>query len=212
MDSRGFTLLELVVALGVFAVIGLISAQLLSHSITVTDKVLERSAHLIEIQRAVSTIQRDIEQHAGRSIRNRLGDFEQSIELRSDTELELTRNGWSNPLGQHRSNLQRVSFHVVGDELVRRFWYVLDRPTDPISRDQVLLSGVSSLTFNVIDDQDQKHSFWPVRTGGEVVDGQPIIAITVSMGTLAFGEFTWLVNIPEVPTYRPVHVAPEQPE
>ena len=212
MDSRGFTLLELVVALGVFAVIGLISAQLLSHSITVTDKVLERSAHLIEIQRAVSTIQRDIEQHAGRSIRNRLGDFEQSIELRSDTELEITRSGWSNPLGQYRSNLQRVSFHVVGDELIRRFWYVLDRPTDPISRDQVLLSGVSSLTFNVIDDQDQKHSFWPVRTGGEAVDGAPIIAVTVTMGTLAFGEFTWLMNIPEVPSYRPVHVAPAQPE
>lgn len=212
MDSRGFTLLELVVALGVFAVIGLISAQLLAHSIAVTDRVLERSSHLIEIQRAVATIQRDLEQHAGRSIRNRLGDFEQSIELRTDTELEITRSGWSNPLGQYRSNLQRVSFLVVGDQLIRRFWYVLDRPTEPVSRDQVLLRGVTSLTFNVIDDQGQEHNFWPVRAGGEVVDGQPIVAIAITMGTAAFGDFTWLVNIPETPAYRPIHLAPEQPE
>ena len=199
MNARGFTLLELIVALGVFAVIGLISAQLLSHSIKVTDRVLDRSGQLIEIQRALSVIQRDLEQHIGRPIRNQFGDREESIELRSTTEIEFTRTGWSNPLKQHRSRLQRVSYFVADNQLIRRFWYVLDRPYEPKYREQVVLANVSALHFNVVDESGQKFSSYPPRAAGQLIEHHSLVAVTITLGTLAYGELKWLVMIPEAP-------------
>ena len=203
LSYRGFTLLELVVALGVFAVIGMISLQLLSQSIAVTEKVLTRSDQLLDIQRAIHVIQRDFEQHAGRSIRNEFGDRSASIELRSRTEIEFTRNGWSNPLNQIRSNLQRVSYVVNGEQLVRRFWYVLDQPNAPQHRDQIVLDEVREIWFNVIDEEGQEHVIWPNHSANSQEIHQRAIAIRVSMNIEAYGTFSWLINLPDVADYTP---------
>ncbi|MCY4656388.1 MAG: type II secretion system minor pseudopilin GspJ [Gammaproteobacteria bacterium] len=212
MRDKGFTLLELVIALGVFAVIGLISAQLLTHSINVTETILDRSGRLIEVQRALQTIQRDLSQHRGTSIRNQFGDREESIELRSSVELEFTRAGWSNPLGRKRSNLQRVAYLLEEGRLIRRFWHVLNRPNELEHQDQVLLTSVTSVRFNVITEDGQRQIQWPPRAGGDILDAQSVIAVSFVGKVDGYDEFNMLVNIPEEPHYIPAHRGDERSE
>ncbi|MYE52402.1 MAG: prepilin-type N-terminal cleavage/methylation domain-containing protein, partial [Gammaproteobacteria bacterium] len=56
--SRGFTLVEVLVALAVFAVVGLMSAQLMSRTLANHESLSERSARLAEVQRAMLILKR----------------------------------------------------------------------------------------------------------------------------------------------------------
>jgi general secretion pathway protein J len=75
MRSRGFTLLEMLIAVGVFAVLGVLSTQLLQSMIRNQGAVSERADRLADAQRAMQIMQRDIMQLAQqRPIRDELGD------------------------------------------------------------------------------------------------------------------------------------------
>ncbi|MDA1074456.1 MAG: prepilin-type N-terminal cleavage/methylation domain-containing protein, partial [Proteobacteria bacterium] len=72
--ARGFTLLEMLVVLGVFAVVGVISAQLVQSTLSNHETMNERGARLAEIQRAMMVMSRDILQLSDRGVRDILGD------------------------------------------------------------------------------------------------------------------------------------------
>ena len=71
--ARGFTLIEMLVALAVFAVIGIISAQLLSQMISFTDTAQSRGERLVNFHRVVEIMRRDFQQLTYRSVRDELG-------------------------------------------------------------------------------------------------------------------------------------------
>ena len=58
--ERGFTLVEILVALLVFSVVALISARLLSQSIDNQANLQDRGQRLAEIHRAMRVVQRDL--------------------------------------------------------------------------------------------------------------------------------------------------------
>ena len=143
---RGFTLLEMLIALGVFAVIGLMSSQILSGIVDLSDTVRDRSDQLAELQRAMFIISRDIEQMTRRPVRDAFGDSTAAITI-GEPLIEFTRRGWQNPLGSPRSELQRVAYTVADGDLVRQYWPLLDRGPDTEPVDQVLLRGVADVEF-----------------------------------------------------------------
>ena len=89
-----------------------------------------RGERLGELQRAMQLMQRDVLEIAPRSVRDEMGDALPAMRIGTDVALELTRSGWSNPLGQRRSELQRVAYVARDDTLYRYYWNVLDRAED----------------------------------------------------------------------------------
>lgn len=194
--SRGFTLLEMLVALAVFAVLGLMSSQMVSRVLDVHKIAMARGERLGELQRAIQLMQRDVMEIVPRSVRDEMGDALPVLRIGTDTALELTRNGWRNPLGQRRSEMQRVAYVARDDILYRYYWNVLDRAEDTKPVIQELLHEVSAVEVRAVDVSGNQHAFWPLV--GDL-DGDPaskLAAIQVRLTVAPFGEITRLWDVP----------------
>lgn len=176
MKAKGFTLLEVLIAVAITAMIGVGATQLLSNIIESRRSVDIRSEQLASLQRFDMTLSRDIEQYINRGIRDEYGEKQPALQLNSTLYyFEFTRAGWRNsPLAEHpRSELQRVAYKlenidsdacqiarerleswgepdIKGECLVRYFWPVLDRANRSEPFAQMLLEQVDGLEVEVL--------------------------------------------------------------
>ena len=168
---RGFTLLEMLVALAVFAVIGVMAGGILSGMVEMSEFTHQRGNALQQTQRALSVIERDVLQLAGRTVRNEFGASMPALAVGGETLAEFTRAGRRNPLGEPRAQLQRVAYVLRDDALLRLFWPVLDRADDTRPSAQTLLTEVENASFVLHDADGQEHAYWPAP--GEGGEAQP---------------------------------------
>lgn len=98
----GFTLLELLVAVAIFALLGVGSYRLLASTIATREASKTHDMALVQLQRTFTIMNRDMAQAVGRSVRDQYGDAQPALLLKNNT-LELTRMGVPNPLQQVRS-------------------------------------------------------------------------------------------------------------
>ena len=176
--NRGFTLMEMLVALTVFAIIGLLCAQLLGRTLGNHEIVSERSDRLAEVQRAMLVLKRDIMQITDRPIRDLLGDSRGPVLIGSDGLMEFSRLGWRNPLRQQRAEVQRIAYVVEDGDLYRAWWGVLDRAQDSEPTLQRLLSDVDQVEFFALDASGQEHTYWPLL-GEEASSSSRRLAVIV---------------------------------
>ena len=197
MRSRqlGFTLMEMLVALAVFAVLGVISATLMSQMLTNEERMGQRSERLGEVQRAMSILKRDLMQITNRPVRDMLGDPLPAVVIDSNGLIEFSRLGWRNPLRSPRSELQRVAYRMHDGNLLRTYWSVLDRSQDTEPLTQRLLADVDGVEFLALDANGEQHGFWPLRPGEENAAGDALAAIVMRLECAPFGlvERIWPV-------------------
>lgn len=180
--GKGFTLLEVLIAVAITAMIGVASTQLLSNVIDSKHASEVRSEQLVSLQRFNMVVSRDLEQFINRSIRDQYGDTQASLLLGSgDFPIEFTRAGWRNsPVSSDpRAELQRVAYRLEPidsdvcepalqrlqswgvtepehDCLVRYFWTVLDRASDSEPQPQVVLEQLERLEIDLLVQQERK--------------------------------------------------------
>ena len=195
--QQGFTLLEILVALTVFAIIGVMSAQLLSQTVRSNESLTDRGQRLTDIHRAMHAIQRDIMQLTPRPVRDEFsGPGDQPLRalmIGTDGALEFSRDGWRNPLGLPRSEVQRVAYRWEDDKLIRGYWLVLDRAPDSEPIQQVVLEGVQQIEFFALDINANEYSFWPVIGSSEELAG-----IVMRLEIAPFGVIERVWEVPSV--------------
>lgn len=163
---RGFTLLELLVAVAIFAVLATLAYGGIN-SVTETRRQVEgHSAELAALQMALSRLSQDIEQAVLRPVRDPYGGGQDEPLLSgprelSDGPLLLTRTGWRNPAGSERSHLQRVVWRQQEERLLRAHWARLDRVATDEPIEQVLLEGVQWVRLRYLDADSVWHEQWP---------------------------------------------------
>ncbi len=199
MRFRGFTLIEVLVALAVFGVMSMLAYAALGSTLSNADYLTERMERLQSVQRTIRYLSSDLMQAAPRPVRSDLGDSyvpAVSSSLSSDFALELTHGGWSNPAGLPRSTLQRVAYRIEEDQLLRYHWGVLDRTysNEPIVT--VLLENVESLYFRYYDGTGEISEVWPpqLQQGGEGMRLRPR-AVEIVLTLPDQGEITRLLEI-----------------
>jgi general secretion pathway protein J len=196
--SQGFTLVEVIVALAIFSVIGFGSWQVLNQVLTTQKKLSEASTELSELQRGMWILANDFRRMVRRPIRNEYDQIEPALStLQAGHPITFTRSGWENPLNQARSTLQRVAYRVDSikedtatpsnqSHLIRTFWPVLDRTNTTESFDQIVIPNVDHFEIDFIDTEGIPRSHWP-PAGNKDISALPS-GITVTITSQHFGD------------------------
>ncbi len=208
--QSGFTLLELLVAIGIFALMAAMAYGGLNNLLKNRQATDEHAARLTQLQTSFLWLGRDIEQTVNRRIRDEYGDSQRALSSAEVGlyQLELTRGGWRNPAGRTRSNLQRVAYSVRENQLIRSYWNVLDRAQDSKPLETVLLDGVTRMELRFLSangssqgaaqNQGQQawSDDWPSNALGTQPSNDPPLAVEVTLETEAEGRLTRLFRVP----------------
>lgn len=127
----GFTLVEVLVAMVVFAIIGLASAAVINTMMRTNEQSADARENLSELQRAMFLLEQDLRQAVSR--RTPEGDY-------------YVRAGWFNPGNLlPRSELQPVRYQIDSDKnLVRQHYTYVDMSRSQEPTERVVLRGVTS--------------------------------------------------------------------
>lgn len=160
--QQGMTLIELLVALAMFALIALAGQRLLSTAVDVRRQGQAHAQQLQQLGRAMALLESDLEQAIVRPLQLADGSAEPALlSLADGNGLQFTRAGWDNPLQHARSNLQRVRWWADADGLHRGMWMVLDRGEQDVLYPQRLLDGVSQVQWRYLDARGNWLPAWP---------------------------------------------------
>ena len=194
LAQRGFTLLELVVAIGIFAIISALTYPTLIRTLTIGEGVEQQMVRMTELQKAFTIIGRDIEQMIDRDIRDSYGSDVGAL-TGSNSALEFTRQGWRNPAGWNRSVLQRVSYVIVEEQLVRQSWQVLDRSVDSQAMEAPLVADVTSFEVRYLAPGSSNwEEYWPAINNGGTPAALPK-AIEIVLELKDWGRITRLFRV-----------------
>ena len=213
----GFTLLELLVAIGVFAVFSLMAYGGLGEVLKTQEAVEQSAEHTRDLQMALFRLEQDIEQARQRPVSDQFGDPVPAFHLAQDDVLGFTRGGRLNPMGRPIASLQRVAYLVRDDTLIRRSQPVLDLAQDSQPLETELLDGVVDIRWRFLDDSNEWQTEWPTlnaNTGATSVDARPPKAVELRLETKRWDELRMLYRIAtgEVqPVYVPQTNQPGQP-
>ncbi|MBF0192364.1 MAG: type II secretion system minor pseudopilin GspJ [Magnetococcales bacterium] len=163
-DRRGFTLLELLAALAVFAVMSAMAYGGLNALLQARQEGMKRMEALDALRGFFLQVSKDVEQAVPRGMR----DGQQKVHpalVGSDGAtrfLELTRGGRPNPRGLARSALERVAYSLEEGRLLRRAWPVLDRVQEDIPAGESLLEEVTEVEIRFLSLDGKWRGTWPL--------------------------------------------------
>ncbi|HET9331577.1 MAG TPA: type II secretion system minor pseudopilin GspJ [Steroidobacteraceae bacterium] len=204
--QAGFTLLELMVALFIAALMFAMGYAAINQGLTSHDSLKEQQAHLLQLQTTVRLLEQDFVQAAPRPVRQPVGDGAQSAMVGgtpgTQPVVALTRAGWSNPAGLQRPGLQRVAYFLENNTLRREYWDVLDPTLASVTAKRDLLEHVKSFTIRYLDQQRQWQDQWPpltntVQSGPtmEMSLRQRPLAVEITLDTEDWGKIVRVIEI-----------------
>lgn len=199
IKKNGFTLVEVLVAMGIFSILSALAYGTLNQTIITADILSNRMNKIQSLQRTIRLIEQDFMQLAERSVRSEIGNTQLAALSTNPNNLypiEFTRHGWSNPLSLKRSTLQRAAYNLSGDTLVRLHWNVLDKTYNNFIQSDILLDNVESFNFSFMkNDNDWTEQWPPIETS--LSDGLRILPKAVKI-TLNFNDDTNIYRLIEI--------------
>jgi general secretion pathway protein J len=204
MRTRGFTLIELAVAIFITAVLFAMGYGAVNQAVNNREILEEKQERLLAVQTTMRVFAQDIAQLSMRPTRNASGNsMDPVLQSTSGSQpfLQLTRGGWANPAGVQRPALQRVAYVFEGNKLRREYWPVLDPLLSAELQKRELLTGVKSVTVRYMDITRQWRDTWPPQSAvaNNATMNLRIRPIAVEV-TLELDDWGKIIRIFEVPT------------
>lgn len=194
--QRGFTLVEMLLAIALFAMLSL-TALTVFRGVLKNDEITQRkSTQLTQLQRALAIVERDLTQAQARAP---TGDkrwpaapefavLQTAGEEGGDFQLLLIRNGWPNPQARlPRATQERVAYRYRQGRLERLSYPNLSSP-QAAARSVLLLSEVTRFQLRFYR-QGEWLTAW--RAGGLLPQ-----AVEIAIDPPALGEVRRIVTLP----------------
>lgn len=223
--ARGFTLIELMVAVFITAIVLSMGYGAVNQALANHDALDARQERLLAVQTAMRLLTQDFTQLAPRPVRQPLGDgwlpallagtgtgtgmssganTSGSTNTSTSTStgpvsiVTLTRAGWANPAGIQRPALQRVTYILEKGTLRREHWPVLDATMTTRTVPRELLDKVKSVTLRYMDVSFNWRDQWPPQAlVGDPTANLRLRPIAVEV-TLELEDWGTIVRVIEV--------------
>ena len=201
--SKGFTLLELLVALFVAAVMFALGYAGLVQAAANRAAIRSAQQDFSQLQRTVRILAADLAELEARPVRDQLGRaLRGAVEAGgvSGTLLSVTRGG-RNPASTHaRGSLQRVAYSLEDGALVRSVEATLDPVQGSVPLRRVLMRDVRALRLRFLDPRGEWRDSWPATDAPDAPDRAPLRArpraIEFTLETDRFGSIRRVIEVP----------------
>jgi general secretion pathway protein J len=207
---RGFTLIEVMIAIFISAIMFAIGYAAINQALRYRDGINESQARVAEIQRGMRVVAQDFAQIIARAARDTSGTGQLmpavTADGRDNTLVTFTRAGWSNPAGLPRPAEQRVRYRFIDGSLVREHWQAVDPALNVEPRQRILMTKVKSVEVRFLDPVTREwRDEWPSpRTTGAVNPAQlDLLLLTRPLAiefTLVLDDWGRVQRLFEVPT------------
>lgn len=192
--ARGFTLLEVLVAISIFSFIALGGFRLLNTTAQIADRGQIASENTRLYKRAVDVMASDLRSAINRPSRSSIADGTEQAAFLTHRNfiLEFSRGAYGPSVEAARSNAVRIRYllrevmrndfrsteHASGFDLIRKV-SPMDGRQKSAEREQLLLQNVEIATIRFMDKSGVWHSQWPVadnkaNMNGNGAEGQAV--------------------------------------
>ncbi len=162
---EGFSLIEIVIAMVIFAVISSMCYSLLTTTVNTRGRTQERNLAMAQLQNTMQLLERDIMHFADRAIT--ISPEEVLSAFFIDREAGMfgfSRAHAPNAFNEPHSSLQRVRYRISERQLIRDVWQRVDyTPNTPIGS-EVMMNGVEHMTLYVWKEGEYEQEWVPVMT------------------------------------------------
>ncbi len=165
--SLGFTLIEVLVAIAIFASLSVGAYQVLNQVTRSNELSQQKTQRLKELQRAVIIMDNDFRQMVARQLRSE-GEAPSSLLLvwqdnlldSDDKGILFARAGWQNPQQQFpRGGVTKVGYRIRDHVLERVWWRYPDTPAGQESITRPVLSQVENWSMRFFDGKSWKEDW-----------------------------------------------------
>lgn len=196
---RGFTLVEVLVATVILAIMALMAYRAVGETRIAVAAAEDHMGRLREVQRAMHLLVTDFRTLAPRPVRESIGDGYRPALLRDPNALsiaELTHGGWPNGAGTPRGTVQRVVYRLEERKLIREHWNVADPTlaTPPVKRE--LLDDVERVEVRYMNSGREWIAEWPpLGSAGDLGFRMRPLGVEITIVLSDYGELRRLIEV-----------------
>lgn len=197
----GFTLLELLIAIAIFAVVGILAMSGYNELLMQRERAEQTMARARAVQRAMMRLSQDFAQLEPRPVRDATAATVNPalyFNAGGTHVVELTRAGWSNPAGVSRATLQRVGYRFRDGKLYRDYWAVLDRGLSAVPVEALMVDRVTNFTLRFMDRNRQWQTTWPADSTGGTGNARARslpVAVEITLTLEDWGELKRIIEV-----------------
>ena len=207
MNSRakGFTLLEILVAVAIFAVVMALAYGGLNAIIRVQSGLGAEQAQLQQLEFALNRFERDLRHILARSARAEYGAVEPAVLGERSTLVFSTTIVSASEAGPQRRAV-RVRHEFTPEKWLRRQFGALDLAPNTDKRDNLLFTDFNSASLSYMDYNLVAGDLWPPQGAGSDTLSPDTLprAIELRIQTRQWGEIRRLILLREQPEGPPI--------
>lgn len=209
MKQRGFTLIEVLVALFISAIVAVMAYSGLSSALQQRASVQVQAERTKNMLQFWTLLERDVMQMVAKPIRDSYEQQQPALlgGVANIDFLAFTRTGWANPAGNLRSNLQRVNYTLQDNSIQRAMWSDIDATSVSEAQTAVVLTDVEEVFVRFLrvasDARDdglggEWVDEWALRDVDNMLEVLPV-AVEVIVVTKDWGEVRRVFEVPSMP-------------
>lgn len=207
---KGFTLIETMIALLIFATVAILCAQGIRSISMMQQRQREIINETSRVQMIYNVLQTDLMQSVNRPVRiqndNIPGFIAGKFSRLNDELFELTSMGHRNPNVEqfNYSSLRRIGYFINKHSLIRAVWKNVNQVGDEKPSRKILASDINSIDIHYFNSQAQLSSSWQsampsnrsLSQGQANLEQSLPVAMKINLTLLNGMHYEWFFKLP----------------